>query len=78
MIMNNNIERKPLLFTEARRRKLELYLSGFTFLNRLRWNANKSFVTFCIGPIPFKVVTAFNRSVDMTKIVYFNDRPRWG
>ena len=39
-------------------KKLELYLSGFTYLNRLKWNSNKSFVTFRIYDEPFKVVTA--------------------
>ena len=78
MTMEKHVERKPLVFTETRRKQLELYLSGFTFLRRLKWNANNSFVTFLIDALPFKVVTASNRSVDMTKVVYFSDRPRWG
>ena len=78
MIMEKHIERKPLFFTETRRKQLESYLSGFTFLRRLKWNTNKSFVTFLIGALPFKVVTAPNRSVDITKVVYYNDCPRCG
>lgn len=66
-------QKKPLIYTDEMKDKLEEIMSGFTYGRSMRWSTNKTFYRFSIAGDSLKIVVAPTRCVDKVPIVYYDD-----